>query len=45
MLVATPGGRERTQEEFQALLASTGFELMGVVRTGGLADIVEAQRR
>jgi len=44
MLVATPGGRERTQEEFQALLASTGFELTGVVRTGGLADIVEAQR-
>jgi hypothetical protein len=45
MLVVTPGGRERTQEEFQALLASAGFELTGVVRTGGLADIVEAQRR
>jgi hypothetical protein len=45
MLVATPGGRERTQEEFQALLASAGFEWTGIVRTGGLADIIEAQRR
>jgi hypothetical protein len=35
MLVPTPGGRERTPEEFQLLLASAGFELTGIVRTGG----------
>ena len=45
MLVLTPGGRERTPEEFQQLLTSAGFELTRIVRTGGPTDIVEAQRR
>jgi SAM-dependent methyltransferase len=45
MLVLTPGGRERTHEEFQRLLESVGFELTRIVRTGGPTDIVEAQRR
>lgn len=44
MLVVTPGGRERTQEEFQQLLASAGFKFTCVIRTGGLTDIVEAQK-
>jgi hypothetical protein len=45
MLVLTPGGRERTPEEFQQLLTSAGFELTRLVRTGGPTDIVEAQQR
>jgi hypothetical protein len=45
MLAMTPGGRVRTQEEFQRLLESAGFELVRVVRTGGSADIVEARKR
>jgi ubiquinone/menaquinone biosynthesis C-methylase UbiE len=49
MLAVTPGGRERTQAEFQRLLESAGFEFTRVIRTGGLTDwsaaIVEAQKR
>jgi hypothetical protein len=45
MLVVTPGGRERTQSEFQKLLESAGFELIRVVRTGGNSDIIEARLR
>jgi hypothetical protein len=49
MLVLTPGGRERTQAEFQQLLESAEFECTRVIRTGGLpewsASIVEAQKR
>jgi len=45
MLVVTPGGHVRTQAEFQQLLASAGFELARVIRTGGPTDIVEARRR
>lgn len=35
MLVLTPGGHERAHEEFQQLLASVGFKLTRIVRTGG----------
>ena len=45
MLVGAPGGRERTEEEFQQLLASVGFTLTRVIRAGGLADIIEARKR
>jgi ubiquinone/menaquinone biosynthesis C-methylase UbiE len=45
MLIATPGGRERTQADFQQLLASAGFELTRLIRAGGLADLVEARKR
>jgi hypothetical protein len=31
MLVMTPGGRERTAEEFRALLASAGLRLSRIV--------------
>lgn len=44
MLAVTPGGRERTQHEFQKLLESAGFELTRVIRTGGTSDIIEARR-
>jgi len=44
MLVMTPGGRERTQVEFQKLLESAEFELTRVIRAGGISDIIEARR-
>jgi O-methyltransferase domain/Dimerisation domain len=40
MLVMT-GGRERTTEEFQELLAASGFELMRVIPTGSAVHVVE----
>jgi hypothetical protein len=45
MLAQTPGGRARTQGEFQKLLESAGFECTRIIRTGGTADIIEAQKR
>lgn len=41
MLVLTPGGRERTREEFQKLYEASGFKLTGVVGTGTHISIVE----
>jgi hypothetical protein len=41
MLVLTPGGRERTREEFQKLYEAAGFNLTGVVGTGTHISIVE----
>jgi len=45
MLALTPGGRERTKEQFQRLLESSGFELTRVIETGGISDITEARSR
>ena len=41
MLVMT-GGRERTSEEFQMLLAASGFELVRTIPTRSLVHVVEA---
>ena len=41
MLVMT-GGRERTAEEFQTLLAASEFELVRAIPTGSLLHIIEA---
>jgi hypothetical protein len=40
MLVG-PGGRERTQDEYAALLESTGFRLVGVTPTAGTHAVFE----
>jgi hypothetical protein len=45
MLVVTPGGRERTQAELEALLARSGFELQRVVPTRSPVSVVEALAR
>jgi len=45
MLAMTPGGRERTQDDFQKLLESTGFELTRIIRMGATSDIIEARKR
>jgi hypothetical protein len=42
MLVDAPGGRERTQDEFQKLFAASGFRLARVVPTASPFAILEA---
>jgi hypothetical protein len=43
-LVMTPGGRERTAEEFRALLASADLRLSRIVETALPICVVEAVR-
>jgi hypothetical protein len=42
MLVATEGGRERTQPEYATLLGATGFRLTRVVPTTSDVCVIEA---
>ena len=42
MLVMT-GGAERTWEQFQALLAQSGFELVDIVETGSVGSLLRAR--
>ena len=44
MLVMT-GGRERTEDEYRALLAAAGFELTRVIVTPLELGVLEASRR
>jgi hypothetical protein len=39
------GGRERTEEDYQSLLRSNGFELMRVIPTASMVNIIEAVKR
>jgi len=41
-MLVSPGGRERTLEEFQALLEATGFRLVGSTPAGSIVSIIEA---
>jgi hypothetical protein len=41
-MLMTPGGLERTRDEFAELLASSGFELTRIIPTKGLTSIIEA---
>jgi hypothetical protein len=43
MLVLTPGGRERSEPEFRAILGAGGFELSRVVATGAPISVIEAR--
>jgi len=43
MLVRTPGGRERTEDEFSSLFAAAGFELKRVVSTPSPLSVVEGR--
>lgn len=45
MLLRTPGGRERTEEQFRALLADRGFDLKRVIPTASPVSTVEARPR
>ena len=40
-MMAVTGGRERTREEFAALLAEAGFRLDAVARTGTPICVIE----
>jgi hypothetical protein len=44
MLVA-PGGQERTVEEYEALFAAAGFQLVGVTPTESVYSIFEGTPR
>ena len=39
------GGRERTEEEFRALLNAAGFEMIRIVPTASVVSIVESRKR
>ena len=43
-MLVSPGGRERTREEYSALLAKAGFELTDVF-PAGIFNVIEAQPR
>ena len=43
MLVMVPGGRERTEAEFAALLRQAGFSLTRLIPTAGAVSIIESQ--
>ena len=44
-MLAFPGGRERTEEEFRRLFAFSGFELTRVVPTKSPLSVIEAIKR
>jgi hypothetical protein len=42
MMLVGPGGQERTEPEYRALLDKAGFQLTRVVPTASAASVVEA---
>ena len=42
IMLAIPGGQERTEPEYRALLDKAGFHLKRVVRLGSAVSVVEA---
>ena len=42
-MLVVPGGRERTVDEFAALFARTGFELVGAMPTAAAMSVIEAR--
>ena len=42
VMLVVPGGQERTQEEYRALLAKAGFHMARVVPTKSAVSVVEA---
>jgi hypothetical protein len=42
VMLALPGGEERTHEEYEALLAKAGFKLTKVVPTESVVSVIEA---
>ena len=45
VMLLIPGGKERTEDEYRALLRKAGFELTRVVPTGTEVGIIEARKR
>ena len=44
MLVCTPGGKERTANEFRDLLSSAGLELLAIHPTAAIESVIEVAR-
>ncbi len=42
MAIATPGGKERTRREFEALFDAAGFRLAAVAPTRSPMSVIEA---
>jgi hypothetical protein len=42
-MLLLPGGRERTEGEFQALFARAGFEMTRIVQTAAPLSVIEAR--
>ena len=42
MLMMTPGGRERTEQQYRDLLSAAGWEMQRIVPTQGLVSVVES---
>ncbi len=43
VMLTVPGGRERTQEEYQALLAKAGLRLTRIIPTASPVSVIEAE--
>jgi ubiquinone/menaquinone biosynthesis C-methylase UbiE len=44
LLLTTPGGRERTEAEYQSLLSAAGFELTSITPMESLVSVIEGVR-
>ena len=44
-MMALPGGRERTAEQFRGLLGHAGFDLASITPTRSSVCVIEARRR
>jgi hypothetical protein len=42
VMLVVPGGQERTEKEYRALLAKAGFQMARVVPTKSAVSVVEA---
>jgi hypothetical protein len=45
MAIATPGGKERTRHEFEALFDAAGFRVVSLVPTRSPMTVIEATAR
>lgn len=45
IMLTVTGGRERTPAQYQAIFDAAGFEMSGVIPTGGAVQLVEARVR
>jgi hypothetical protein len=43
VMLAIPGGRERTEDEYRALLAKAGLRLTRIVPTQSPVSVIEAE--
>ena len=43
-MMAIPGGRERTADEFRSLFATAGFEITRIVGTAAAVSVIEGRR-